>query len=66
MKSKKKIRKTEMHLVVTWNGKTAFDIRKSFYNKMDGYRELLWVFRSALDVYDGKMTHDEATTRPKK
>ena len=46
--------KKEMKVVVSWDGKITMNVTKSFENKIDGYKELAWVFRSAKEMVEGK------------
>ena len=46
--------KKEMKITVSWDGKITMKMTKSFETKIDGYKELAWVFRSAKEMVEGK------------
>ena len=43
-----------LRLKVTWGEDVIWDVAKDFETKIDGYRELAWVFRSAMEMVEGK------------
>ena len=46
--------KKEMTIIVKWDGKITMKMTKNFETKIDGYKELSWVFRSAKEMVEGK------------
>ncbi len=44
----------KMNLKVFWDGKPIMDFSKDFEDKLDGYKELVWIFRTSIDDLEGK------------
>jgi len=54
----------KMRVKVFWDGKLTIDQSKYFAEKMEGYKEVIWIFKSALDLTDGKATEEELELNP--
>jgi len=46
----------KMNFKVYWDGKVVMDYSKDFKDKLEGYKEIIWIFRTSMDDLEGKDT----------
>jgi len=56
-------KKKLLRVKVYWDNKLIISQSKHFYEKTEAFKEIVWIFKSALTLTEGKATFDELSVK---